>query len=87
MSHAQMTLVDNTIRVAKTKDSLPRLTIYSNEFANLDPTKFCFFDPPTYPCKAFHISCKSTPTIKNNEDYVGVIVYDLGTFDAKCRTC
>ena len=37
MSHAEMTFIDNTIRIARTKDRLPRLTILSNDFAFLDP--------------------------------------------------
>ena len=32
------------------------------------------------------ITCSSAKYLDDNEDYAGMIVYDIGTYDAKGRT-
>lgn len=81
-----MRLISNAIRVAKEKDRIPNLTINIRDFEQHDSDNFCFYDPDTYPCDEFRISCKSVPKIKDNEQYIGIIVYSVGTYNAKRKT-
>ena len=66
MSGNEIKLINSAIKVAKANDRIPNLTMNIRDFEAHDPDQFCFYNPDTYPCKEFRISCKSASKINDN---------------------
>ena len=85
MSNQEQKLIEITINEARKRVTIPEFTIPIRDFEGLEPGKFCFYDS-NYPCREFRISCQSVTKINDTDQYIGIIVYSIGTYNARERT-